>query len=296
LRKFLLLLCVLMLVVSLPTLAKKTQDFETGAWGDSAWGWATTRDFNRGAGSWITFTNAIAHGGSQSVMLPLVDTMPMGLGALHLYLMYCKSAFWSNGICNDSVFMHEDIGIGDSLWSWFYCPASAEVDSIIFFARDSNWGWCVQSIYQYEDLTMDAWNCLTCVISDSITGASPRPTALPMVQYDIWMYVDSMYMNSNCTLYVDDISTLERGAGVVEGPDGMVLTASINSVKLSLSKSALVTLSIYNVLGQKEYEAAGTVDAGDTDVELGDLANGVHIVKVVSGAGSTKLAKLIIAK
>ncbi len=275
---FSLIILVIMLVSSLPASGYKTQTFEYGAWGDSIWGWQATRSFNDYND--IHFTTNIVHTGNQSVMLPLIDTMPWWHTS---WVLYCKSAYWSNGICTDSVFMHE-VSLGDEVEYWIYIPAGAPIDSFIVFVRDSDWRWALENNYQAGDLTFDAWNRIVAPISD--TNYAGDPIRLPLLEFDVWIWTDSaLPQNPACTLYMDDITTQpstgittpEKGQVVLNIPDN-----SINCIEYSLSSSAHILIEIFNLSGQKvAVEVPGKQLEGPHKIYV-DLPSGIYLVEITA--------------
>ncbi len=278
-RKFFTLF-ILILFSSLSISAKGVQDFEFGAWGDSIWGWAQPRcgrcgDYN------IEIVTDKAYSGFRSARLPLVDTAPYSLS--HWWLLYCKSAYWSNGICADSVFMHENVEIGDSIFYYLYCPDATTIDSFVFFVRDSGWRWSIRDIYQYTDLTKNAWNGLISHITNT-SDDSGLPMRLPLLQFDFWIYTDSNCPNPGCTLYIDAISTDGPVSGITINPDKINLETSINNINFILDEPAHVLLSIYNLTGIKVTEIVpGRLTAGAHSIPVENLPTGIYIVRGVFG-------------
>jgi hypothetical protein len=224
------------------------------------------------------------------------------------WLLMCK-ARW-NGMVNalDTLFL-TDVGVGDTMYYYLWIPQDAPIDSIFIFERDSIWGWGDVSRYYPEDLTFGCWNEL----KDGVSLLKGADTMLfPLVQCDFEIHTDSALnhpgLTPGCTLYFDCPSTMgsimgvfddtvgQCQAGIIEGPDGITVEASINSVKISLIKSAPITVNVYNVIGQKVYESAGFAPAGESTLDFSDLAKGVYTVRVISGEGSAKLTKLLVIK
>ncbi len=288
-RKFLVLLFALMLVSSLPAYSYATQTYETPdtVWGDSSLGWARTRDFNNYDDIHINTLNP--HNDSRSVMIPLVDTMPFG--QLHWWLLYCKSSFWTNGICTDSVFIHDQFGYGSEVSYWFYIPAGAPIDSFIVFNRDSDWSWCTFGKYMPGDLTFGAWNNLIAPCPETI--ANGDTIDLPIIQFDIWIYTDSLLLNPSCTLYMDDVESRLGGIEEEVAASALTIGTSINSIKFSMTNSEPVVVSCFRIDGSKVFETAGTADAGSNEVSVGNLPAGVYIVRVI-GRSCSGTGKLLI--
>ncbi len=276
-RRFFILF-LLILFSSLSISAKRIQDFEYGEWGDSTWGWKESRFFVNNND--MKFVTDKAYSGSQSIMLPLIDTIPFG--GIRMWLLYCKSAYWTNGICKDSVFMHENVEIGDSIFYYLYCSPSAPIDSIVLYVRDSDWRNSIYDIYQYDNLTMDAWNELICYITD--TNVEGLPMRLPLLQFDFWFWTDMGVYPFVCTLYIDAISTDGPVSGITINPDKINLETSINNINFILDEPAHVLLSIYNLTGIKVTEIVpGRLTAGAHSIPVENLPTGIYIVRGVFG-------------
>ncbi len=290
---FNLILLVIMLVSSLPASGYKTQTFEYGAWGDSIWGWRGTRGFNDYNDN--HFTTIMAHTGNQSLMLPLFDTM--GFNWMCWWLLYCKSSFWTNGICTDSVFLHEDFGYGSEVSYWIYVPTGAPVESILVFNRDSDWTWCDLGKYMPGDLTFGAWNELIAPCNE-IT-ASGDTIDLPILQFDLWIFTDSNLMNPACTLYMDDVTSRDAKTGIMPPEkDQVVLNIpdnSINCIEYSLSSSAHVLIEIFNLSGQKvAIEIPGKQSEGLHKIYV-DLPAGIYLAKITADK-ETGVSKFILVE
>ncbi len=271
---------VTMLVSSLPASGYKTQTFEYGAWGDSIWGWQTTRCFNNYND--IHFTTNIVHTGNQSVMLPLIDTMPWWCG--NWWLLYCKSYFLTNGICTDSVFMHDQFGYGSEVSYWFYLPTGAPIDSILVFNRDTDWAWCPFGKYLSTDLTFGAWNELIAPCSETL--ANGDTVNLPILQFDCWIYTDSNFPNPACTLYMDDVTSRDAKTGITPPEKGQVVLNipdnSINCIEYSLSLSAHILIEIFNLSGQKvAVKVPGKQSEGSHRIYV-DLPSGIYLVEITA--------------
>ncbi len=256
------------------------QDFESGEWGDSAIGWAATRDFNNYNDIQINTLNPF--NGNRSVMLPLVDTMPFG--QLHWWLLYCKSAYWTNGLCTDSAFMHKGFVYGTEVSYWFYIPAGAPIDSFIVFNRDSDWSWCTFGKYMPGDLTFGAWNNLIAPTPETL--ANGDTIDLPIIQFDVWIFTDSSLLNPSCTLYMDDIRAGNKdGIGIPKKGSGVlsVSKSSINFIEYSLSASAHILIEIFNLSGQKvAVEVPGGQFEGPHKIYV-DLPAGIYLVGITAG-------------
>jgi hypothetical protein len=201
------------------------------------------------------------------------------------------------------------VGDKDTIFYYLWIPCGAPIDSIFIFARDSIWAQDAKTVYKKIDLNFGCWNELFDRVDSTGTFL------FPLVQCDFEIHTDASLnvpgTSPGCTLYFDCPSSIgsifpdgyddttgqrEICGGIIEGSDGITVEASINSVKISLSKSAPITVSIYNVIGQRVYQSAGFAPAGENIVDVSDLANGVYTVKVVSGVGSAKLTKLLVVK
>ncbi len=281
-RRFFILF-ILILFSSLPMFARGVQDFEYGKWWDSTWGWSRLR-CNPCANWEIKIVTDKAYSGAQSVQIPLIDTGD-SFDDEYWWVLYCKSAYWSNGICKDSVFMHENVEIGDTIFYYLYCPDVTTIDSFVFFVRDSGWRWSIRDIYQYTDLTKNAWNELICCITD--TNDSGLPMRLPIIHFDFWLYTDSAAPTPpgpGCTLYLDAISTDGPVSGITINPDKINLETSINNIDFILDEPAHVLLSIYNLMGIKVTEIVpGRLTAGAHSIPVENIPAGIYIIKGVFG-------------
>ncbi len=279
-----------MLVSSLPAYSYGVKTFETGAWGDSAVGFTTLRDFLNYDDIQLNTLNP--HNGSRSAMVPLVDTMPFG--QLHWWLILCKSAYWTNGICTDSVFMHDQVDFSSEVVWWLYIPAGAPIDSVIAMNRDSDWSWCDFGQYMPGDLIFGGWNELIAPIPE-FRASDGSPMDLPIIQFDLWIYTDSLLLNPSCTLYLDDVETRDTTSGGIADIVASALTigTSINSIKFSMTNSEPVVVSCFRIDGSKVFETAGKANAGSNEVSVGDLPAGVYIVRVI-GRSCSGTGKLLI--
>ncbi len=277
-RKYFALLLVIMLVYSLPALAKGTYDFEHGV-RDSTLPWLGTRDFNYYRD--IAVVADEPYHGDYSLQLPLCDTgflSPYGY-----WYLYCKGAFMGGPPQNayDSCFLW-DLDVGDTMFYYFYCPSGAEVDSFVIFCQDSDWTYGAQEHIMYADLTMDAWNALKYPITTDIDG-NPIDFRIAQANLHIWTATTP----PSCTLYFDCPSTEGPQAGMTipEQGDGAVSIArgSINCVEYSVKVSAPVTLQVFDLVGRKQKEIVPGFQApGSYKVDL-DLPTGFYFARVVAG-------------
>jgi hypothetical protein len=268
-----------MLVYSLPALAKGTYDFEHGV-RDSTLPWLGTRDFNNYNDLKVVTDEAL--NGNYSLQVPLCDTgflSPYGY-----WYLYCKGAFMGGPPQNayDSCFLW-DLGVGDTMWYYFYCPSGAEVDSFVIFLQDSNWTYGPYKNYIYADLDMDAWNEFKYPLTTDIEG---NPLDFRIAQANLWIMTFST--PPSCTLYFDCPSTDSSqmaGITIPEQGDGAVSIArgSINCVEYSIKVSAPVMLQVFDLVGRKQKEIAPGIQApGSYKVDL-DLPTGFYFARVVAG-------------
>ncbi len=261
-KRYLVLMSLVILVCSLPIFAKATYDFENGVNPFSG---------DPDANNWcpisvIEISSNEAWEGDSSLMIVLDD--PGTTGKMK----------WAFAATNDPLTENLELGV-DTVFFWLYLPSGYDEDMNYFqpFLQDASWGW--SGNYQdWDELPKDEWHCNWCAIPSS-------GLTLPIIRAGIEFL--SSVEEPGCTVYIDLVSSVSRegGSGIelITDPGKVTLETSINSIKFVIDEPTPVLLSVYNLMGAKMVEIApGEMTAGPHEFSV-DLPAGMYIVKLVAG-------------
>jgi hypothetical protein len=282
LRKILVLIAVFILFSSLSTFAKATYTFENE--GEDTVFIASQTYFYI-----LKRTNTMSYNGEYSLMAVLEDTSQLGSGG---------TTWWIHTRHEPDPLVHDLEFWDDTLFMWMYLPDGydAEMSFIQPFTQDTFWGWH-GNWQSWAGCPKDQWACYYTVISDETWDGSPR--YLPIWRAGVEF--GSAVTEPACTVYIDDISTEGRHAGVetITEHDGIkVPVGSINYIEFDLATSTSTLVEMYNITGQKvAVPHSGVLGAGPHSIRVpNDLPNGVYMVKITAGLAPVKISKVLVAR
>lgn len=282
-RKLLVLIAVFILFSPLPTFAKATYTFENE--GEDTVFIAAQAYFYI-----LKRTNTMSYNGEYSLMAVLEDTSVLGSGG---------TTWWIHTRHEPDPLVHDLVFWDDTLFMWMYLPSGydAEMNFIQPFTQDSaNWRWH-GNWQSWAGCPKDQWACYYTVISDEDWQGNPR--TLPLIRAGVEF--GSNVTQPLCTLYIDDISTEGRYAGIEtidEYDDLKAPAGSINYIKFDLATSTSVQVEMYNITGQKvAVPHSGVLGAGPHRIRIpNDLPNGVYMAKITAGLAPVKISKILVAR
>lgn len=285
-RKFFVLLSVLIFACSLPTFAKATLDWEIADQDtflitlSGGWGTECLTEYGQ--------TTERAYHGSQSIRVILTDTA--GDGPLD------GATEWDIFLRPDHPTIYEGLQfMVDTFFFWCYFPDVSEdtISNIQPFNTDTN-GAFAGRWQGWGGLPKEQWTLQWCVFDSVDWEDNPREEAFNRVGFQLGTNV----RHPNCTLYLDAWSTEGRDAGIglelIEDPAELTLGTCINGIKFSLGEATPVLASVYNITGAKVYETAQTGAVGENEIAV-DVPAGMYLVKITAGA-VVKKGKLLMLK
>jgi len=270
-RKYLVLVGLVILLCSLSMFAKATYDFETAGEED-----------NLMAAEGFTMERSSENAYNLAYSLKVV--LDTGGTGFNVY----TTSYEDNPLNSDLAFMT------DTLFVYLYLPdvGPDTMSNIQPFTQGANWKW--RGAQQaYSSASLDQWDCYPVVV-DSLDYEGVK-RELPIKRSGVQF--QSVVENPGVTIYIDWMSTLERGTSgikLIQDPDKVTLESSINGIKFTIDESTPVLVSVYNLMGAKVAEKApGCMTAGSHEISV-DLPNGMYIVKIVAGKVSATNKLLIV--
>lgn len=266
-KKYLVLMGLVLLVCTLPIFAKATYSFET-----------EDEDSilvpNPDVGYFTIYerTNAMSCDGDYAMMYVLDDTSAEGTGGEK----------WEIRTHDEDLLADLEFMV-DTIFFWMYLPdvGAGVMNWVQPFTQDVEWRW--HGAYQsYSSASLDQWACYPVHI-DTLMWDGSTKRELPLNRAGVEFGATNY--DPACTVYIDLISSESRPSGIelITDPDKVILEASINTIKFSLAEPTPVLLSVYNLMGAKMAEVApGGMSAGRHEFNV-DLPNGMYVVKIVAG-------------
>ncbi len=268
-KRYLVLISLVVLVCSLPTFAKATYSFETE---DEASLFVP----NEGTAYFTIYerTEAMSYDGDYAMMYVLDDTSAEGTGGEKWEIRSSDA-----DLLSDLEFMV------DTIFFWMYLPDVGEgvMNWVQPFTQDVEWRW--HGAYQsYSSASLDQWACYPVHI-DTLMWDGTTKRELPLNRAGVEFGATDY--EPGCTVYIDFVSSVSRegGSGIelITDPGKVTLETSINSIKFVIDEPTPVLLSVYNLMGSKVTEIApGGMTAGAHEFSV-NLPNGMYIVKLVAG-------------
>jgi hypothetical protein len=300
LRKFLVLLFIVMLLSSLSAFAKDAFSFEPYEYPDSV---LPSTDYE-GMEPFITGYRdskpedfSIVEGkkwwhGTHSVQISMTHE------AIRWNIMAKNKRISGQVESLDTTFL-TDLDYGDTIYYYLYIPWNAHIDSIFIFVRNYDWDHEEHTVYHTSDLHYGRWNELKDGISRNNTAGDPFDKIDSIIQSDFEIHTSPLVNPPACTLYWDAPSSKGRvpprftdttGQAGVEMPEQgagavTVTKGSINCVEYSINASEPVIVQVFDLTGRKQLEIpVGMQSAGTYSIPL-NLRAGVYITRVAAITG-----------
>jgi hypothetical protein len=279
-KKFVCVVMLLAMLCSLPAFAKATYDFET----------AGEEDKIVLEESYFTISERSsdeASSGDYSVKIVIDDTSASGSGG-------AKWTFRVAGYDGDPI-LQDITSKDDTFFVYLYLPdvGTGVMDYLQPYIQADDWGW-ISTYHGWDGLPKDQWDCYWVAFEDTNNNGS----SITLPYKKLGVEFGSIESEPACTIYVDYLSTEQRGTSGIElitDPAKVTIESSINSIKFSMNESTPVLVSVYNLMGAKVAEKApGGMAAGSHEISV-DLPNGMYIVKLVAGHVK-KTGKLLMIK